>query len=135
MKTPTIADLAAKPYYFRSSAWNGKAGRRHRRNKSGVRGYPSVQAFAKALCADGWNVTLERRADMTDGRKCGRIYITDPQDFFWTYFRAEKGDVVFQRECSSIKFGWVFHDILRHYGYCINADTNRYELEDDNERH
>ncbi len=126
MKAPTIASLAAKPYYFRSSASGRRTGRR--RNRSGIRGYPSVQAFASALRADGWDVTLERRADVTAGRKSGRVYITDPRDFFWTYFRAEKRGVVFERECSSVKLGWVFHDILLHYRYRLNADTGRYEL-------
>jgi hypothetical protein len=126
MKTPTIADLSTKPYYVRACIKRG------RRNKSGLRGFPSVRAMANALMADGWEVTLERRSDVTAGTKSGRIYITDPQDFFWTYFRAQKGGIVFERDCSSLKFSWVCQDIFRHYGYRVNVDTGHYELEEDN---
>ena len=126
MSTPTIAELAAKPRYVVSSGL--RRGRRRVRYSS-VRYFPSVQSFAKALRADGWAVTIERRRDITAGIKSGRIYLHGPEDFFWTYFRAEKNGHVFARDTSGYRLGWIFEKILEHYGYTINRETGCYELQ------
>lgn len=126
MNTPTIADLAAKPRYVVSSGL--RRGRRRRTRCASVRYFPSVQSIAKALRADGWDVTIERRRDITAGIKSGRIYLRGPEDFFWTYFRAEKDGNVFERDSSGYRMGWVLEKIFEHYGYAINRQTGCYEL-------
>lgn len=130
MTTPTIAELAAKPRYVVSfgRAHRCRRGRR-RTNYSSVRYFPSAQSFAKALRADGWDVTIERRSDITSGTKSGRVYVKSPEDFFWTYFRAEKDGHVFVRDNSDYRLGWLFEKILEHYGYTINRATGCYELQ------
>jgi hypothetical protein len=130
MNALTIAELSAKPRYVRSRGRPRGRGCRGI-NYSSVRYFPSAQSFATALRADGWNVTIERRRDITAGVKSGRVYVKDPEDFFWTYFRAEKDGHVFVRDTSGYRLGWLFEKILEHYGYAINRETGRYELESD----
>lgn len=127
MSAPTIAELAAKPRYVVSLGL--RRGRRRRTRCASVRYFPSVQSIAKALRADGWDVTIERRMDITAGIKSGRIYLSGPEEFFWTYFRAEKDGHIFERDSSGYRMGWVLEKIFEHYGYVINRETGCYELQ------
>ena len=95
------------------------------------RGHCTLKTIGKTLEEKGWKVEVEKSSSMTKPRQhTSGVYKTNyPKQFNWTYFKAEKDGVVFERHNDSVGASWVIEDILRHFKFQPNYETGKWESE------